>query len=69
MSIQQYRQRLQRTIFLIKHHQFHNATQAARILKCHPSTVKRIIERLRLEGYQINYEKTLKRYILIEDDN
>jgi transposase len=63
MSIQQYRQRLQRVIFLIKHHQFHNALQASKILKCSPSTVKRLITRLRLEGHQIKYEKSLKRYV------
>jgi Mn-dependent DtxR family transcriptional regulator len=68
MSIQQYRLRLQRVIYLIKHHQFQNTTQAARILRCHPSTVKRIIERLRLEGYRISYEKVLKRYVLEEDE-
>lgn len=64
MSIPEYRQRLQRVIFLIRHRQFHNALQASKILNCHPTTVKRLIAKLRLEGHQINYDKGLKRYVL-----
>ena len=51
---------------MVKHHQLHNALQASKILRCHPCTVKRLIDRLRLEGHDIKYEKALKRYVLIE---
>lgn len=61
-----YRQKLQRVIFLVKHQQFQNALHASKILACHPSTVKRLITRLRLEGHQIRYEKSLGRYIMEE---
>ena len=66
MSIQQYRNKLQRVIFLAKHHQLQNAQQASELMGCHPCTVKRIIVRLRLEGHDIRYDKALKRYVLAE---
>lgn len=66
MSLQQQRQKLQRVIFLATHHQLINAEQAAALMNCHPSTVKRIIIRLRLEGYDIRYEKSLGRYVLLD---
>jgi predicted ArsR family transcriptional regulator len=67
MSIQHYRQRLQRVLFMVRHNQFQSALQASKILKCHPTTVKRLIVRLRVEGHHIKYEKSLKRYVLIDD--
>ncbi|MDQ7948183.1 MAG: hypothetical protein REI78_05175 [Pedobacter sp.] len=65
-SIQKYRERLQRVIFMVRHHQFANASHASKILSCHPTTVKRLIIRLRLEGHQIKYERSLGRYVLEE---
>lgn len=51
---------------MVRHHQFANASHASKILSCHPTTVKRLIIRLRLEGHQIKYERSLGRYVLEE---
>lgn len=67
MSNREYRKRLQRLLFLIKHQQLHSAGQAAKLYDCHSGTIKRLIARLRLEGHPIVYDKRLKRYVLEED--
>ncbi|TCC94191.1 HTH domain-containing protein [Pedobacter frigiditerrae] len=67
MSIARRRQKLQKLLFMLKHKQVQTAAAVAQQLHCHPSTVVKLLYRLRKDGYQITYDKSLKRYVLVEE--
>ncbi|RYF25075.1 MAG: HTH domain-containing protein [Flavobacteriales bacterium] len=68
MSIIKRRQKLQKLLYLLQHKQLHTAAIAARQLGCHPSTVVKLLALLRKEGHQIKYDKSLKRYVSLDDE-
>lgn len=67
MSIAQRRQKLQKLLFMLQHKQVHTVAMVAKQIGCHPSTIEKILFRLRQEGHQITYDKSLKRYVLLEE--
>jgi DNA-binding IclR family transcriptional regulator len=68
MSIVKRRQKLQKILSLLKHKQLHSAAACAKQLSCHPSTVVKLLCLLRKEGHLIIYDKSLKRYVSLDDD-
>jgi len=68
MSILQRRQKLQRLLFMLEHKQMQTAAAAAKHLLCHQSTIEKMLQLLRKEGYLIIYDKILKRYRLEGDE-
>jgi len=67
MSIAKRRQQLQRLLYLLRHKQAGTAAQVAKRLNCHASTVQKMIRFLRDGGFLIKYDKSLKKYILLEE--
>lgn len=67
MTIAQRRQKLQTLLYLVKHKQVYTAAEVAKQLHCHVSTVEKLFSRLRKDGYQITYDKSLRRYVLVEE--
>lgn len=62
-----YRERLQYLLFILRHKQANGAASLAIKLNCCKRTVKNCLATLRKDGFDIRYNKTLKRYELIED--
>ncbi|MGY3055241.1 DeoR/GlpR family transcriptional regulator of sugar metabolism [Pedobacter sp. UYEF25] len=66
MSRMQHRARIQRLLKLIRQQRVGTVSTTSILFGCHPSTIERMIKRLRLEGHLIVYDRSLKRYQLTE---
>jgi len=60
-----YAKRLRYTLELIKKGTLHSPNQLARKFDCSEKTVRRMINELRSEGYNIKYSRKYIKYILI----
>jgi DNA-binding transcriptional LysR family regulator len=67
-AIVKYRQALDHLLFLLRHQQVGSLVPAAKRLNCSTRTLKHRIARLRREGHFIVYDRTLKRYVLREEE-
>lgn len=68
MTALQYRERLDRILFLLKHQQMGSIPVMTKKLGYAKSTIERQLKRLRAEGHVIDYDRSLKRYVLKETD-
>ena len=59
--------RLQRLVFFIRANKISSAEQAAVMLECSDRTIKYDITLLRKSGFDIHYERSLKKYVLREE--
>ncbi|RZJ17796.1 MAG: HTH domain-containing protein [Acinetobacter sp.] len=66
---QQHRQQLQYLLYLLRHRRPGGASALAAVLGCHPRTAKNYIVILRRDGFDIKYDRMLRRYVLYETDN
>ena len=64
MSRIQHRARIQRILKLLRQRRMGTVKATALLFACHPSTIERMLKRLRLEGHLIVYDRSLKRYRL-----
>lgn len=63
-----YQKRLQHLLYLLRHKQAGTAAAIAIKLNCSTRTVKYCINKLRQDGFKIEFDKVLKRHVLEEDD-
>lgn len=68
MTALQYRDRLDRLLFLVKHQQMECIPVMTTRLGYSISTIERHLKRLRAEGHVIAYDRSLKRYVLAMDE-
>lgn len=61
------RQRLQYLLFMLRHHQVGGAVEIAAKPHCSIRTVKYGLAKLRKDGFNIQYDKTIDRYVLEEE--
>lgn len=62
-----YQQRLQQLLYLLRHKQAGTAAAITIKLNCSTRTVKNCINKLRQDGFKIEFDKSLKRYVLKEE--
>ena len=62
-----YQKRLQHLLYLLRHKQAGTAAGTAIKLHCTTRTVKYCINKLRQDGFKIEFDKGLKRYVLEEE--
>lgn len=67
MAALQYRDRLDRILFLVQHQQMACIPMMTKRLGYAKSTIERHLKRLRAEGHVISYDRSLKRYVLKDD--
>lgn len=63
-----YHQRLQRLLFLLRHRQAGTVTEIARQLNCTDRTVNYCLSKLRKDGFVIEFDRNLKKHVLLEDE-
>ncbi len=68
MAALQYRNRLDRLLYLIRHQQMEPITTMTAKLGYARSTIEKQLKRLRAEGHVIAYDRGLKRYVLVGGD-